>query len=315
MAFGVRSPCNEIPSVRAGASCQHACPLSPCLQAARCAHVEALLLCQRYADAEAGCSGLLEGRTERLYLEAEAAWRNGRLAAAADKLRAALAAAPGGSSAKCASLAAHVAELAALEEEAVAALEDGLPQACIDACTAMLGRLAPTACVGLACALLHRRAEAQAARRDWQVAIADLDAALALDAGHAACLQLRAEAHKQAGDYTSCFLDLQRLKKTAPGTPGLLALLEEAARLGLGHSGSGGGGGAGGMHGGAAAAALSVLGLPGSATSGQARQAYLKLAARWHPDKWAAGSAEEQAAAGEKFKEVQRAYEAVTAGC
>ncbi|KAL4452009.1 hypothetical protein ABPG75_007671 [Micractinium tetrahymenae] len=297
---------------------------NPRLQAARCAHIEALLLCQRYAEAEAGCSGLPEGSTERLYLEAEVAWRQGRLQAAADKLQQALQVAASSSGRqKCSSLLEHVSSLLALWEEAEAALEEGRPQGCADACSALLGRLeAPTACVGLACSALHRRAEAGMARQDWGAAVADLDASLALDAGHAPSLQLRAEAHKHAGDYTACFLDLQRLKKAAPGRPGLFALLQEAARLGLSGGGGGGGGGKGSAAAGVAARgaggsavqdALRMLGLPAGASSAQARQAYLKLAARWHPDKWAAASEEEQAAAGEKFKEVQAAYELLVA--
>lgn len=286
-------------------------------QAARCAHVEALLLCQRYTDAEAACSGLLEGSTERLYLEAEAAWRQGSLEAAADRLRQALQAASSACP-KCSSLLQHVEALQQLEQEAAFALEDGLPQRCIDACTRLLGKLHPTACVGLACAALHRRAEAQAARQAWDAAVADLDAALQLDASHAVCLQLRAEAHKHAGRYTQCFLDLQRLKKVAPATPGLLKLLEEAARLSLSggsRSGAGGKGGAAARAGGGsqAEAALQLLEVAGNATMAQVRQAYLKLAAKWHPDKWSGGSEAEQRAAEERFKKVQQAYELLCA--
>ena len=292
---------------------------NPGLQAARCAHVEALLLCQRYADAEAECSSLLEGSADRLYLEAEAAWRQGSLAAATDRLRQALRVAQG--SGKCGGLLRHVEELQRLEQQAVLALEDGMPQLCIEACSSLLGLVQAGACIGLVCSVLHRRAEAHAARQAWEAAISDLDAALALDSSHAACLQLRAEAHKQAGAYTACFLDLQRLKKVAPGTPGLFALLEEAARLSLG-SGSGSGSssqrtcgeGAAARAGGSSAteAALHSLGIPPSSTAAQARQAYLKLASRWHPDKWGGGSPEEQAAAEERFKEVQQAYELLT---
>ncbi len=284
------------------------------LQAARCAHVEALLLCQRYADAEAACSSLLDGSTDRLYLEAEAAWRQGRLEAAADRLQQALEAA-GGACPKCSDLLRFVEVLQQTEQEAIFALEDGLPQTCIDACTRLLRGLHLTACVGLACSVLHRRAEAHAARQAWDAATADLDEALKLDASHAACLQLRAEVHKHAGRYTQCFLDLQRLKKAAPGTPGLLKLLEEAARLSLaGGSRRGGGGGAARAGTGSEAeAALKLLEVAANATSAQVRQAYLKQAAKWHPDKWSAGSQAEQQAAEERFKQVQRAYELLTA--
>ncbi|KAI3437949.1 hypothetical protein D9Q98_000393 [Chlorella vulgaris] len=288
---------------------------NPGLQAARCAHVEALLLCQRYSEAEAGCAGLLQGSADRLYLEGEAAWRQGSLEAAAAKLRQALDVA-GGSSEKCSSLLAHVDLLQGLEQQAALALEDSLPQACLDACTELLAHLHPTACVGLACSVLHRRAEAQALRQAWDAAVADLDAALALDAGHAPSLQLRAEAHKQSGAFTACFLDLQRLQKAAPGTPGLFAMLEEVAKLSLdagpsqracGDSAAAKAGGRGVVQ-----AALGLLGIPASANPAQARQAYLKLAAKWHPDKWSGGTAEELAAAEARFKEVQQAYELLT---
>lgn len=290
---------------------------NPGLHAARCARVEALLLCSRYTDAAAGCSSMLEGTAERLYLEAEVAWRQGRLQDAAEALHLGLQAA-GGSCAKCASLLQNVEGLQGLEEQATAALEEGRSQACIDACSQMLGQLHPTACTGLACAVLHRRAEAHAARQAWQAAVTDMDAALALDAGQVACLQLRAEAHKQTGAYTLCFLDLQRLRKVAPGTPGLAAQLEEVARLSLGGSRGGGGGTSAAARAGggsAAEAALQLLGLPAGATAAQARRAYLAAAVKWHPDKWAGGSSseEERRRAEERFKQVQAAYELLAA--
>lgn len=324
MPFGA---CHEQPAIQfvsmqpiaqSAAGACHPIPLipGPSSQAARCAHVEALLLCQRYADADAACSSLLEGSTDRLYLEAEAAWRQGRLEAAADRLQQALEAA-GGACSKCSDLLRFVEALQQTEQEAAFAVEDGLPQRCIEACTRLLDGLHPTACVGLVCSVLHRRAEAHAARQAWDAATTDLDLALRLDCSHAACLQLRAEVHKHAGRYTQCFLDLQRLKKAAPGTPGLLKLLEEAARLSLS-----GGGRTGGNSGSAAAragsgseaeAALQLLEVAANATLAQVRQAYLKLAAKWHPDKWSVGSEAEQRVAEERFKEVQRAYELLTA--
>ena len=301
------------------------------MQAAKCARVEALLLCQRYSDAAEACRSLLAESADRLYLEAEVAWRQGGLAAAAKALRQALAvtaaataaaAAAGGAAAgsnKCCDLLAHVETLQRLEEEAIEDLQADRPQGCAERCTELLGLVHPAACTGLATATLQRRAEAQIARGLWLEAVEDLSDALALEGGHAGCLQLRAEAHKHLGDYTACFLDLQRLKKAAPGTPGLLALLEEAARLNLGGGGGRGGGGSSRAGGGerssagaspGAAAALGVLGLlGGGATAAQVRQAYLRLAARWHPDKWVGGSVEERAAAEERFKEVQRAYD------
>ncbi len=40
--------------------------------------MEGLILCQRYREAAAECEGLLEG-VDRLYLQAEVAWRQGDL--------------------------------------------------------------------------------------------------------------------------------------------------------------------------------------------------------------------------------------------
>lgn len=292
----------------------------PRMHSAACARVEALLLCQRYADAEACCTTLLEGSPDRRYLQAEAAWRQGRLQEAADQLKQAVEAGEG-SPGRCSSLMAFVGQLRGLQERAEVAEEEGRPGECVQACTALLALVQPAACVGLACSVLRQRAEAHAARRAWEPALADVGAALALDPAHAGCLRLRAEVNMRAGHHTACFLDLQELKKVLGpsfgGTPALTELLLEAARLSLnagpgqhccGDSAAARAGG-----GGAVDAALRVLGIPASASTAQARQAYLKLAARWHPDKWAGAAAEQVAAAEARFKEVQQAYELLTA--
>lgn len=294
---------------------------NPGLQAARAGHVEGLILCRRFAEAAGECEGLLPG-PDRQYLEAEVAWRCGDLPAALGTLAAALAAAPGNP--KCAELQRWLEPLGALWQEAAAAREDGALGRCAECCTVVLERLEAPACMGLHCAVLHLRAEAQAARGLWGEALRDLDTALAGDPHHAACLQLRAEVHRHQGRHIDSMLDLQRLEKVAPATPGLFKLMEQAARLCLGgkqqqharRAGFGGGGdgssGVGSEEGGGGQDALGVLGLGPDASSVQIRQAYLKLAAKWHPDKWAGAAEGEREAAEARFKVIQRVYELLT---
>ena len=281
---------------------------NPSREDARCAVVEGLIVCGRYGDAAAATEGLLPG-VDRQYLEAEVLWRLGDVAAAVTQLEAAEAAAP--SCTKCSELLGFLLRALQLQQQAQLATEDGIYQKCIEAATQLLSRLDAGACTGLYCRTLQQRAEALAARGMHAVALADLDAALAADNADAACLRLRAEVHRELGRYTDYFLDVQRLKKVAPGTPGLLQLLEDAAKMSLGSPGGHGRQGAGSVPANSKAGqeALQLLGLTASATAAQVRRAYLALAAKHHPDKWAAASEAEQQAAEAKFKEIQQAYE------
>ena len=52
-----------------------------------------------------------------------------------------------------------------------------------------------------------------------------------------------------------------------------------------------------------------ALDLPISATAQDIRRAYLQLAARWHPDKWAMAGAAAQDGAAVRFKAVKAAYD------
>lgn len=55
-----------------------------------------------------------------------------------------------------------------------------------------------------------------------------------------------------------------------------------------------------------------VLGVDRNASPEDIKKAYKKLAIKYHPDKWAKASKEEQQKAEQKFKEINEAYEAIT---
>lgn len=59
------------------------------------------------------------------------------------------------------------------------------------------------------------------------------------------------------------------------------------------------------------AAAYKTLGVSPDATNAEVKDAYRSLAKKYHPDRYATQSAEAQAEAEQKFKEVQAAYEAI----
>ncbi len=84
--------------------------------------MQALIYCGRYKDAEAGCTRLLPG-PDRVYLQAETAWRSGDPEAARQLLCQALEASP--ACAKCSDLLARVEGLAATLASARGFLEEG----------------------------------------------------------------------------------------------------------------------------------------------------------------------------------------------
>jgi hypothetical protein len=57
------------------------------------------------------------------------------------------------------------------------------------------------------------------------------------------------------------------------------------------------------------AAALRVLGLERTATTEQIRRAYRRLAGKWHADRFEQAGAKAKAAAAEKFRQIQQAWE------
>lgn len=282
--------------------------VNPSLEAAKMAYVEALIACTRYGDALAACDALIHS-TERVYLEAESLWRQGGTEAALSKVEHALQLSS--SSQKCLELRAFLEGLARCMQRCASAMEDGVYLEAAEACSDALTQLDPGACTGMYCVALHHRAQAAAHRVMWQESLEDLNAALHLEPANADCLVLRAEVHKQQGKFVDHFLDLQRLKKVAPGTPGLVSMLEAAAHLCMGAGAAGESGARAGASP-AAAAAAQALGLPPLASADDIRRAYLRLAAECHPDKWTTASPEEQAAAEERFKSMKTAYDVLT---
>ena len=83
----------------------------PNLEAAKCAHAEALILCRAYDAALEACSRLHPGSLDAAYLRAEAQWRAGKPDAASATLQEALARQPDATDGKCGDLAGFVKQL------------------------------------------------------------------------------------------------------------------------------------------------------------------------------------------------------------
>lgn len=83
---------------------------------------QALILCQRYSDAQAACDVLLEG-VDSWYLQAEIAWRSGMLRSAASILQRCLDFRP--DSTKCIHCKELLERLQELDEAASTALDAG----------------------------------------------------------------------------------------------------------------------------------------------------------------------------------------------
>ena len=83
--------------------------LHPAMEGAKCAHVEALILCRQYDAALKACTLLLPTSLDTVYLKAEAQWRSGRPADALETLRAA--GFVGGAASKCGQLASFLKQL------------------------------------------------------------------------------------------------------------------------------------------------------------------------------------------------------------
>jgi DnaJ homolog subfamily C member 7 len=295
---------------------------SPTSQPALLSKIEALIICTRYSDALLMCEQLRTG-LERIYVEAEAWWRDGNVAKALEKLREA----QGENNSrrpvpeKFSGLQEYLTKINISLERIEASAEDSIFQEVIEICTELLNSLDPGACCGLYRLVLCHRANAFASRRLWKEARADLDTALEMQISDTKALRLRADLNKQTSDFLNYFLDVQKLKKVAPNAPGLGELIQDAARLCATQSSFDSENGDSNnrtsgrykITGGGPLSAYKLLGVKPYAGHAEIRKAYLKLAAECHPDKWAAtGSKEERSAAEERFKKVQAAYEELT---
>jgi tetratricopeptide (TPR) repeat protein len=311
---------------------------NPRLEAAKAAHVEALLLCGRYDDALVGCEALQLGAADTCYLLGEILWRRGNIDAAIIELE--KEEDPTDKPVeKCVDLLAFLYTLKQLEAEIEEGWEVGQYQQCIEVCDAMLESVKhmDQVATGLYCRVLQRRGEAYAERQLWEEAMTDLNAALQADPFQANCLKTRAKVLQLMGRPTEAFLDLQKLKKVLPAMPGLSKLVEQAARLCLHEASNGSNDGtssssskpAPGLIGGGTDIdhACCILGLrhqtsqssssllppsPSVITVSAVRKAYLSLASKWHPDKWTNADEEEKLHAEASFKEIQKAYELLT---
>ncbi|KAK9808783.1 hypothetical protein WJX72_003609 [[Myrmecia] bisecta] len=282
---------------------------NPTLSAAKYSKMEALIHCRRYMDALEMAPALLEG-ADKLCLMAEAQWRQGCLDKALTQLQEALTGAP--NNAKCQKLQAVVLQLHGLTSQAAAFYDEGCYQDCTETCTEALASLHAAACSGLFARLLHQRAQAHLHRQHVEAARTDLDAALQLEPYNPECLLLRSQVQQQAGRAEAAFLDLQRLASAAPGFPGMLELLEQAATLCLGRRK---GARTGKEHRSSKAGDESyydILHVVPDCEGHEIRRAYRLLASQWHPDKWATASAEAQELATKTFGMIQQAYETLS---
>jgi len=179
--------------------------------------------------------------------------------------------------------------------------------------------------------VLRRRAEVHAKLLDFASARADLDAAVALDVGCVETLLQRARVHRDAGDFERCFLDVRAARILDPEVsctphtacfctdacaqrPGAFQAERAAAQAAHRHGSRAPTGTAArqGPAGGADAHNLprsyQVLGVGLSATLRDFTRQYRKLASKWHPDKWATATAEEQKLAEHRFRVIADAY-------
>lgn len=279
---------------------------NPDVEAAKVAHAEALLLCHRYSDAMEACCILLPS-PDADYLKAEIAWRQGDVEEALFKYIKHAAQVE-----KIVDLHTFLRALHEDVQEARVSFEEGEFQQCVEACSHILTYINASVASGLYCSIMTLRGKAFAEKGMHDIALEDLSSVLQQDSLHGGALHARSQVYQSLGRHTDAFLDLQKLKKVAPGTPGLSESIEEAARRCLRRKDQTGGHRASKGLSRVDAAVLeacSVLNITEAASSAEIRKAYLALAAIWHPDKWSSDKAAEKLQAEERFKEIQNAYD------
>ncbi|DBA86305.1 TPA: hypothetical protein ACH3X2_005544 [Trebouxia sp. C0005] len=276
----------------------------PTSHAVHCSHAEALIACRRYSDALQHIS-LLQPGVDKLYLQAEGLWRQAHLAAAnaalSDKSQQAV------SSSKCADLQLWVQSLQHRMHAAEIACEDGHLNQGVSLLSDLLAELQPEVCSGLYAELLVKKAAAQRQQGQLDVALQDLDCAMAWEPESAKCLQLRALVYREIGNYTQSFMDFTRLGKLMPDDAEVFEELQQAARRCLDSPEAGPK-----SHGHTASSTwYKTLGLHASASNADVRCAYRQLAGKWHPDKWINKSKSEQEQASKQFADISDAYAAL----
>ena len=277
---------------------------NPRLEHAMYTKAEGLILCGRYSQAIGYSMSALRNGKEREYLISEAMWRSGDIEGAVQRLDNL------SNNTKCKDLSTFLQEIQTRVTSIMMAMEDGVYLDAIDLCTDLLGVLSVGASAGLYCRILKTRADAYCCREQWKEAKGDLENVLKVQGEDVDAMRSKADILKQVGDYTEYFLELQRIKRSQPKLPGLSSLIEEAARLSL-DSAKGGNRSKDGVSACGPAEAFAVLNLSANASLAEVRKAYLSLAARWHPDKWSAGSVDDMVKAEGKFKAIKKAYESI----
>ena len=272
----------------------------PRLESAMYHKSECLILLGRYSQALEYIASLRDGM-ERRYLEVEALWRSGAVELAEEKCRHL-----NTSVAKCA----EVERVAHRHQSNIKKIQDRLDDGCdseaVMLCTETLDVLSTTLACGLYCRLLRLRASGYCHMRRWRDAMHDFNLNLSLNPEDIEGMRCKADVLKEQGLYTEYFLCLQSLKRKAPGFPGIAQLIMDAASLSLENDHDVGNSEriASGPQ-----SAFDILGLAKGLPVSEVRKAYLKLAAQWHPDKWALKSEKEIKFAEEKFKTIQKSYE------
>ncbi|KAK9832303.1 hypothetical protein WJX74_005771 [Apatococcus lobatus] len=172
-------------------------------------------------------------------------------------------------------------------------------------------RLRKMACAGLAASLLSQQAAGHLGRGQHDRALICLQHALALQPGHSPSLLRRAQAYRVLGRMEDSYLDLQEVSQACPDHPGLLDQLQQAAQLCLVRQSH--------LAGHVAAQGLQpehladnhykTLGVELDASEARLKQAYRKMAGKWHPDKWATASGPQQQHAKAVFEKIKVAYD------
>ena len=273
---------------------------NPRIESAQYSRVECLILCSRYCDAEYYIKKLRKGN-EKKYLHAELLWRSGDIPAAMQLLQ-------GMNNPKCSILYAKLETLQQSWARIETAIDEELYLDAIEAITSFLQGISCTCAQGLYCTLLKLRAEALCKRSEWDNAKDDLETIISIQGENLDALRCKADVCKQMKRYTEYFLTVQKMKTTCPKLPGISELIEDAARLCI-DSNDERGGSPMEIKASGPQSAFQALDLSPNATLAEVRKAYLKLAAKWHPDKWVSGTPVARSEAEDKFKAIQDAYE------